>query len=98
MAEVDGKKVRTLTTGDGAVLVEPLENWDDAGMSYTYRFQTSPLPVENYISTIKVSGVGEASTVEWSSTFDPKGTTEADAVKIMAGIYQSGLNKLRSQF
>ena len=73
MAEADGKKVRTLTTGDGATFVEPLESWDDAGMSYTYRIQSSPLPVENYVSTIKVSGSGDASTVEWSSTFDPKG-------------------------
>ena len=98
MAETGGKKVRTLTTTDGGVLIESLENWDDAGMSYSYRFQSSPLPVDNYISTIKVSGAGEGSTVEWSSTFDPKGVSETDARKIIVDIYRLGLNKLESSF
>lgn len=96
--EVDGKKVRTLTTGDGAVLVEPLENWDDAGMAYTYRIQSSPLPVDNYVSTIKVWPAGEASTVEWSSTFDPKGASEEDAVKVITTIYQAGFEGLKKKF
>lgn len=97
MSEAGGKKVRTLTTGDGGVLVETLEKWDDAGMSYTYRIQSSPLPMENYISTIKVSGKGKASTVEWSSSFNPKGAPEADVVKTISGIYQAGFAGLKKK-
>lgn len=97
MTEADGKKVRTLTTGDGGVLVETLERWDDAGMSYTYRIQSSPLPIKDYISTIKVSGKGKVSTVEWSSRFEPKGAPEADVVKTISGIYQAGFVGLKKK-
>jgi uncharacterized protein YndB with AHSA1/START domain len=98
LAEADGKKVRTLTTGDGATFVESLEGWDDAGMSYSYRIQSSPLPLENYLSTIKVSGEGDKSTIEWSSTFDPKGASEDDAKKIVSTIYQAGFEGLKKKF
>ena len=97
LKEAGGKKVRILTTADGGVLVESLERWDDAGRSYTYRIQSSPLPMENYIATIKVSGVGEASTVEWSSSFDAKGAPEADVVKTIGGIYQVGFDGLKKK-
>jgi uncharacterized protein YndB with AHSA1/START domain len=94
----EDKKVRTLTTGDGAKLIEPLESWDDAGMSYTYRIQESPLPVDNYVSTIKITGSGDKSMVEWSSTFDPKGASEDEAKKVMSGIYQAGFEGLKKKF
>jgi hypothetical protein len=94
----EDKKVRTLTTGDGAKLVEPLESWDDAGMSYTYRIQESPLPVANYVSTIKVTGAGDKSLIEWSSTFDPKGASEEEATKVLSGIYQAGFEGLKKKF
>jgi len=97
ITETAGKKVRTLSTGDGGVLVESLERWDDATMSYTYRIQSSPLPMENYVSTIRVSGNGEASTVTWSSNFDPKGAPEADVVKTISGIYQVGFDGLKKK-
>lgn len=97
LTEAGGKKVRTLTTGDGGVLVETLERWDNAGMSYTYRIQSSPLPIANYISTIKVSGKGKASMVEWSSNFEPKGAPEADVVKTISGIYQAGFTGLKKK-
>jgi uncharacterized protein YndB with AHSA1/START domain len=93
----EDKKTRTLTTGDGAKLVEPLESWDDAAMSYTYRIQESPLPVDNYVSTLKVTGSGEKSLVEWSSTFDPKGASEDAAKQVMSGIYQAGFEGLRKK-
>lgn len=94
----EDKKVRTLTTGDGAKLIEPLERWDDAGMTYTYRIQESPLPVDNYISTIKVTGSGDKSMIEWSSTFDPKGVSEDEATKVMSGLYQAGFEGLKKKF
>ena len=98
MAETDGMRVRTLTTKDGAKLIEPLENWDDAGRSYTYRIQESPLPVQNYVSTIKVTSEGETSTVEWSGSFEPKGASEDEAKGVISGIYKAGLEALQKKF
>jgi hypothetical protein len=97
MTETGGKKVRTLTTGDGGVLVETLEQWDEAHRSYTYRIHSSPLPMENYVATIRVLGEGAASTVEWSSTFDPKDAQEADVVKTISSIYQIGFDGLKKK-
>lgn len=94
----EDKKVRTLTTGDGGKLIEPLDSWDDAGMSYTYRIQESPLPVDNYVSTIKISGSGDKSMIEWSSTFDAKGASEEEAKKVISSIYQAGFEGLKKKF
>ena len=98
-SEKDGAKIRTLTTKDGAVLVEKQTQWDDAGHTYGYAILDSPLPVANYVSTIAVKDGAEAGTIAitWSSTFDPKGASEADASKVIAGIYDAGLSSLKAK-
>jgi len=99
LSEKDGAKIRTLTTKDGAVLVEKLTQWDDAGHAYGYAILESPLPVANYVSTIAVKDGSAAGTVAitWSSTFDPKGASEDDARKVIAGIYDAGLGSLKAK-
>jgi hypothetical protein len=98
-SEKDGAKLRTLTTKDGATFVEQLVKWDDKNTSYTYKILESPLPVSNYVSTIKVEEDDEPGKVAitWSSTFDPKGVSEDAARKVVADIYLAGLLKLKSE-
>lgn len=65
---------------------------------YQYMITESPLPVTNYISTIKVVKAKEGSTVVWSSTFIAKqGTADDEAKKVIAGIYTAGLDGLKSK-
>jgi len=98
LSEKDGAKIRTLTTKDGGVLVEKMTQWDDAGHSYGYAILESPLPVANYVSTIAVKdAAGGAVSISWSSTFDPKGASEEDASKVIAGIYDAGLGALKAK-
>ena len=98
-AGTDGDtKLRTLTTKDGGVLKEALKGWDDQAMSYTYSILESPLPVANYVSTIKVMGSGGTSTIEWSSTFDAKDAPDDKAKEVMSGIYKAGLESLMKKF
>ena len=99
MKEMDGAKLRTLTTQDGALIVEKLTNWDDAAHSYSYEILESPLPVANYASTIKVEAGSAADTVaiDWSSTFDAKGASDEDAKKTILGIYDAGLGSLKAK-
>jgi hypothetical protein len=99
VSEKYGAKIRTLTTKDGAVIVEKLTQWDDAGHAYGYAILESPLPVANYVSTIAVKDGAEAGTaaITWSSTFDPKGASEADASKVIGGIYDAGLSSLKAK-
>src|SRR3954466_11736875 len=69
----DGKtpSTRTLVTKDGkAAFVEKQTARNDGEYSYSYSFVSSPLPVTNYSSTIKVTARGEgASVITWTGTY-----------------------------
>lgn len=91
-----GQKSRTLTTVDGAVIEETMLTGDETG--YGYRIDESPLPVANYQATFAVQASGSAVNVIWSATFDPKGANEADAVKVIEGIFDGGLDGIRKTF
>jgi hypothetical protein len=89
----DGK-TRTLSLKGGGTIVEALVKMDTAGRSYTYSIVNSPLPVANYSSTISVSADGAGSVLTWSGKYDAKGAPDADAMKVVQGIYDSGLAAL----
>ena len=89
----NGGKTRRLTLPTGAVIVETLENMDDANRSYGYTIVTSPLPVKNYHSVIKVDAKGSGSSVTWTGNFDAVGP-EAAAKAVVEGIYRTGLGAI----
>lgn len=91
-------QTRTLSLAGGGEIVERLESADDDSKTYTYSIVDSPLPVKNYVSTIKVSGSGDNATVEWSSEFDAAGMPDNDAMKAIEGVYQAGLDNLKKMF
>ncbi|WP_428423107.1 SRPBCC family protein [Methylibium sp.] len=87
--------VRVLTTKDGAKITEELLSYSSSSMSYKYRITDSPLPVTGYVSTLKVAKAKGGSTVVWTSSFKAKeGTPDADAKKVVSGIYRAGLDNL----
>ena len=89
--------VRVLITKDGGQFTEELVAFDAAAHSYQYRIIDSPAPVTDYVSTIQVKKTTTGSTVVWSSQFNVKaGTTEADAKKLISGVYRAGLDNLAS--
>jgi hypothetical protein len=89
----DGKQ-RTLSLKGGGTIVEALENLDDAGHAYTYTIISGPLPVANYHSTISVSPDPKGSSLKWVGTYDAKGASDADAKKVIDGIYEAGEKSL----
>ena len=91
-------QTRTLSLVGGGKIVEKLEKVDDNSRTYTYSITDSPWPVKNYTATIKVTGSGDSSTVEWSSEFDPMGASPEDAMKTVQGVYQAGFENLRKMF
>lgn len=90
--------VRVLITKDGGQFTEELVAFDAAARSYQYRIIESPAPVMDYVSTIQVKETAAGgSTVVWSSQFNVKpGTSEADAKKLISGVYRAGLDNLAS--
>jgi hypothetical protein len=89
----DGK-TRTLSLKGGGTIVEALVKMDAAGHSYTYSIVSSPLPVANYTSTIGVAADGAGSMTTWVGKYDAKGASDAEAKKVIDGIYDSGLKAL----
>jgi hypothetical protein len=63
-------------------------------MSYSYTIEKGPLPVANYTSTLKVSGADKGATIDWSGSFDAKGARDDEAIKIISGIYDAGVDAL----
>jgi hypothetical protein len=97
----DGKAppTRTLVTKDGkAAFVETQTARDDAAYSYSYAFVSSPLPVTNYKSTIKVTAKGEgASTITWTGSYTPDHGKEKAASEALNGVYEAGLTEIKAR-
>ena len=96
--QMNGATLRHLVAGDGSKFLEKLVSHDDDGMNYTYTIEEGPLPVADYVSTISVSQSDDQTLVEWSGTFEPDGATEAEAVDVVTGIYETGLDAIRRRF
>jgi ketosteroid isomerase-like protein len=98
----DGKTppTRTLVTKDGkASFVERQTARSDKEYSYSYTFLSSPLPVTQYTSTIKVTPKGEGvSVVTWTGTYTPDSGKEKDASEALTGVYESGLAAIKARF
>ena len=94
----EGGRVRSLQTADGAVVVERLEVFDNAGKTYSYSFLQAPFPATDYLATIRVEAQGEGARVTWSGRFAPVGVSEEEVTALFAGIYQGGLEALRANY
>lgn len=89
--------VRTLTTKDGAKVIEELLAYSNERMSYRYRMNDAPLPVSDFASTIQVSKADKGATIVWTSEFKAKeGVKDDEARKMVAGFHQAGLDSLKA--
>ena len=96
---------RRLTLGNGGTVEEKLLSFDDAHRRFSYTIVGGVLPVSDYTSTFRVTPAGkDSSRVTWSGTFRRKDTgarpaadaNDATAVKTISGVYQSGLDHLKT--
>ena len=90
----EGGRVRSLKDPDGNSIVERLTAFDDHARSYSYTILSSPFPVTDYQSTLRVKADGQGSLVEWFGEFTPAGVSEAEAEALFKGIYEGGLQAL----
>jgi hypothetical protein len=98
----DGKTppTRTLVTKDGkATFVEFQTAISQEKHLYGYTFVSSPLPVNDYKSILKVTAKGrDHSLVSWSGNYTPDAGKEKDANAALSGIYESGLDAIKAKF
>ena len=70
-------------SGGEEEILEEMKSLDNNAKTFSYSIISSPLPVENYLSTIKVKDLdNEKCEIEWSSTFEPKGMAEEEVIKM----------------
>ena len=92
-------KVRHLTLAGGGEIVEQLEEHNDEQRYYRYSIIDSPLPLSNYVATLRVQAQGgKHSIVDWSSHFNADGVPDEKAVAVVQGVYQGGFDHLQKIF
>ena len=95
----DGGRTRTLYLAGGGRIVEGLDEHDAAARRYRYRFIESPLPIENYRSSLSVRDEGDdGCTVEWHGEFASDDAVRTQMEEAVASIYDTGLENLRRLF
>ena len=95
----EGGRLRTLTTGDGDVIVEKLQTFDEANRTYSYSIVQGPFPVTHYLATVQVATAGDKETlVTWSGSFTPDGISDTEAEALFQGVYEGGLEALKANF
>jgi hypothetical protein len=85
--------VRTIGLGGGRV-VERLDRHDADERVFAYSIinDDCPLPVQDYSATVRITATGaDSCNVNWTGVFEPKGAPEADAAKVVEGIYRGGI-------
>ena len=99
---------RKLTLKPGGTIEEALTSYKADAKTYAYEItavDVKTLPVNNYSSTIRVTGEGAKSTVEWKGAFyrgfvnndPPPELNDEAAVAAVTGVYKSGLDALKAK-
>lgn len=93
--------VRAFRLHDGGAIREKLLALSDFDYSCTYAILESPMGVENYIATLKLTPItdGGRTFAEWSAEFDCSPEREAELVEqIGQGVFQGGFDALKERF
>lgn len=93
--------VRAFRLKDGGFLREQLLGLSDYDYSCCYAILESPMGVENYVATLKLTPItdGNRTFAEWSASFDCDPAREADLVTgIGRDVFQAAFDSLKSRF
>jgi Polyketide cyclase / dehydrase and lipid transport len=93
--------IRSFRTRDGSAIREQLLALSDYDYSYTYSILESPMGVQDYVATLKLTPVtdGDRTFAEWSAEFECEPARERDLAKeIGEGVFQAGFDGLKLHF
>jgi hypothetical protein len=93
--------VRELRLRNGDRLREQLLGLSDYEMFVTYSILESPMGVDNYVATLRLTPVtdGKRTFLEWSAEFDCAPEREAELIGgIGTNVFQAGFDSLKRQF
>ena len=90
--------VRNFRLRDGGVIREQLLTLSDYDYQCSYSILESPMGVENYVATLKLTPVtdGNKTFAEWWAEFDCAPERERDLARnIGQGVFQTAFNSLK---
>jgi len=93
--------VRNFTLKNGGRIREQLLALSDYDLSCTYSILESPMGVETYIATLKLTPITDRNRcfAEWSAEFDCSKAKERELIQtIGVGVFQGGFDALKSRF
>lgn len=93
--------VRDFHLQNGDRIRERLLGLSDYDMFVTYSILESPMPLENYVATLRLTPVtdGDRTFVEWTAEFDCAAEVEAELVEnIGRNVFQGGFDALKRHF
>src|SRR6218665_433983 len=96
-----GGCIRHFHTRDGGTIRERLLALSDFDFTQTYEILESPMGVEHYVATLKLTPVtdGNRCFAEWSAEFDCDEGREQELTQTIAdGVFQGGFNALKQAF
>lgn len=93
--------VRDFRLRNGDRLREKLLGLSDFDLFCTYSILESPMPVENYVATLRLTPVtdGDRTFIEWTAEFDCTPERESELItQIGGGVFQGGFDALKRHF
>lgn len=93
--------VRDFRLRNGDRLREKLLGLSDFDMFWTYSILESPMGVENYVATLRLTPVtdGDRTFAEWSAEFDCPPEREPELIEAFgSGVFQGGFDALKRHF
>ncbi len=91
--------VRSLYLKRGGHFRERLLTLSDREYMFTYTILESPLPMTDYVSTVRLRPVTDTDQTyaQWTSEFNCAPDVERELTKIVLGVYQGGSDSLRGK-
>jgi len=89
--------IRNFNLRDGGNIRERLLALSDYDYTYSYSILESPMGVENYVATLKVTPItdGDRAFAEWSAEFDCESGREQELARLIGDdVFQVGLHAL----
>jgi uncharacterized protein YndB with AHSA1/START domain len=93
--------IRDFRLQNGDRIREKLLGLSDHDYFCTYAILESPMPLENYVATLRLTPItdGDRTFVEWSADFDCAHDAESDLVNgIGTNVFQGGFDALKRHF
>ncbi len=92
--------VRRFHLADGSELREQLLSLSDDGTSFTYCLLDTPVPLFNYVATVRLLPVtdGDRTFWQWESSFSTRPGEDDDMRRLVGeDIYQAGFEAIRNR-